>query len=164
MSGRNQRRGRILKTLLFVLGLCTAGLMFLTLSSSLARHGSAKDELKGPGVPPGVQLAPGTSDTLLLSPEAIQSLDMHAYEVKVARSHEHLRFNGQLFLDANRLTRVRSRFAGEVVSIGPLKPGAEPAIASAGARRVAFRRSGGSGPGAGGHLEQGRRRKEERSA
>ena len=116
-----------------MLGLCGAGLLFLSLSSSLARHGSAKDELPSSTLA-GARLVPGTSDSLELSADAIHSLDIHTYEVKMARSHEHLRFAGSLFLDNNRLARVHSRFPGEVVSIGPLKAGADPAIDPVGGR------------------------------
>src|ERR1700722_133797 len=93
MRNRNTRHGRILKTLVFVLGFCGAGLLFLSLSSSLARHGSAKDEVPASTLP-GVRLVPGTTDSLELSADAIHSLDIHSYEVKVARSQEHLRFAG----------------------------------------------------------------------
>ena len=133
MRKRNNRQGRILKTLVFVLGLCGAGLLFLSLSSSLARHGSAKDEVPAIAFR-GTRLVPGSTDSLELSAEAVHSLDIHAYEVIVARSHEHLRFAGSLFLDPNRLARVHSRFPGEVVSIGPVKPGADPATDPDGAR------------------------------
>jgi len=132
MRKGNHNSGRILKTLVFVLGLCGAGLLFLSLSSSLARHGSAKDEVLVPTVP--AQLAPGTSDSLILSPEAVHSYDIHTYEVTVARNHEHLRFSGALFLDTNRLAPIHSRFAGEVVSIGPVKSGADPAVDPVGGR------------------------------
>lgn len=144
MRNRNYRSGRILKTLFFVLGLCGAGLLFLSLSSSLARHGSAKDEVPFATLP-GARLVPGTTDSLELSADAIHSLDIHTYEVKVARSHEHLRFAGSLFLDPNRLARVHSRFPGEVVSIGPVKPGADPATDPAGGRPLRL----------GDHVEQG---------
>jgi membrane fusion protein, heavy metal efflux system len=137
MAGRNHRRGRILRTLLFVMGFCAAGLLFLSLSSSMARHGSTNDEVPS-GSFPGVSLAPGTTDSLLLSPEAVQSLDIHTYEVKVARSHEHLRFAGSLFYDYDRLARIHARFAGEVVSIGSVKPGADPSTDPAGARPLRF--------------------------
>ncbi|HEX4146254.1 MAG TPA: efflux RND transporter periplasmic adaptor subunit [Pirellulales bacterium] len=133
MRNRNNRRGRILRTLFFVLGLCGAGLLFLSLSSSLARHGSAKDDVP-PSMLHGVRLVPGTTDSLELSAEAVHSLDIHTYEVLVARNHEHLRFAGSLFLDPNRLARVHSRFPGEVVSIGPVKPGADLATDPVGGR------------------------------
>jgi cobalt-zinc-cadmium efflux system membrane fusion protein len=45
-----------------------------------------------------------------------------------------LRFAGSLFLDENRRARVHSRFPGEVVSIGPLKAGADPATDPVGGR------------------------------
>ena len=144
MRNRNNRSGRILKTLAFVLGLCGAGLLFLSLSSSLARHGSAKDDVPSSALP-GTRLVPGTTDTLELSAEAVHSLDIHAYEVTVARNHEHLRFAGSLFLDRNASSRVHARFPGEVVSIGSVKAGADPATDPVGGRPLR----------AGDHVEQG---------
>jgi len=75
----------------------------------------------GPAVTPSLRLVPGSTNKLELSPQLIHSLGVHTISVQSARMHDHLRLNGSLFLDSNRMVRVHSRFAGEVVSLADCK-------------------------------------------
>ncbi|HEX5446575.1 MAG TPA: efflux RND transporter periplasmic adaptor subunit [Pirellulales bacterium] len=63
-------------------------------------------------------LAPGCKDTLELPAEMVRSLGIRVVQATSSARSEELRLSGSLFLDPNRLVRVHSRFAGEVVSIG----------------------------------------------
>lgn len=86
----------------------------------LPRAEDAVDAAEPATAPPAEtwQLVSGTSNTLALSPQLIQSLGIRTAQVKRAEAHDRLKLSGSLLLDSNRLVRVHSRFAGEVVSIG----------------------------------------------
>jgi membrane fusion protein, heavy metal efflux system len=71
---------------------------------------------------PSLRLVPGSNNKLELSPQLIQSLGVRTAVVESAKGHDQLRLNGSLFLDSNRMVRVHSRFAGEVVSVAEHKP------------------------------------------
>ena len=66
------------------------------------------------------RLAEGLPQTLDLSPELAGTLGVRTAQARRATSHDRLSLSGSLFLDPNRLVRVHSRFAGEVVSLGTL--------------------------------------------
>ena len=75
-----------------------------------------------------LRLVPGRPDTLALSPNLVRTLGVRTAQVEKAGSHRRLTLAGSLILDSNRMGRVHSRFAGEVVSIGTIQPpGASPA-------------------------------------
>lgn len=82
-------------------------------------------------------LVPGQSDTLRFTPEVYQELQIVTVQVQAAPPPEPLRMAGSLVIDPNRLIRVHSRFAGEVVSI---KTVLEPATGD-GPRPTAARRA-----------------------
>jgi cobalt-zinc-cadmium efflux system membrane fusion protein len=84
--------------------------------------GTASPVVASPSQVPAVRLVPGSTDKLVLSPQLINTLGVHTAAVQSAASHERLKLAGSLFLDSNRLVRVHSRFAGEVVSIGENRP------------------------------------------
>lgn len=69
-----------------------------------------------------IQRVPGAKSCLSLSPSVVESLGVRTTEVRLALNHDSLNLSGSLFLDPNRMVRVHSRFAGEVVSIGPFEP------------------------------------------
>ncbi len=64
-----------------------------------------------------VCLVAGSCDTLQLTDTVVRTLGVRLVRAKTAGRHDALRLSGSLFLDPNRLVRVHSRFAGEVVSI-----------------------------------------------
>jgi len=76
------------------------------------------DTSSAPPETPTVHLVSGTRDTLELSPEVIQALDILTAPVEQAGSRDRLELLGSLFVDPNHMVRIHSRFAGEVVSIG----------------------------------------------
>jgi len=65
-----------------------------------------------------LKLVRGSSDTLELSKDLVQSLGVRTAQVERAQSRDQLKLSGSLFLDSNRMVRVHARFPGEVVSIG----------------------------------------------
>src|SRR5205085_6700849 len=68
---------------------------------------------------PPAALVPGPEPTVRLPPEAVGRLGLTTCEVRAAPPPPPLQLPGTLLLDANHLARVRSRFAGEVVEVGP---------------------------------------------
>jgi membrane fusion protein, heavy metal efflux system len=101
-------------------GLCLAGLAGAMIASTLPRSG--KDAAKTTAPVSSLRLMPGTTNTLELTPQLINTLGVQTVQVKSATSHDRLNLSGSLFLDSNRMVRVHSRFAGEVVSIGNIEP------------------------------------------
>ena len=74
---------------------------------------------------PAVQLVPGSNDILDVAPEVRSALGVFTAPVKKAGSRDRLELLGSLFIDPSHMVRVRSRFGGEVVSIGPGDAGTE---------------------------------------
>jgi cobalt-zinc-cadmium efflux system membrane fusion protein len=72
---------------------------------------------------PAVQLLPGSNDILDVAPEVRTALGVFTAPVKKAGSRDRLELLGSLFIDPTHMVRVRSRFGGEVVSIGPGEAG-----------------------------------------
>lgn len=60
---------------------------------------------------------PGRPDTLQLPPDVVQALRIQTAAARQATEGRTIEMSGRLALDANRLSRVHSRFAGEVVQI-----------------------------------------------
>ena len=69
---------------------------------------------------PRGRLAAGDGSTMQLPDDVVQTLEMKLATVKQAPPPEPLRLDGSLFLNANRLVHVNSRFPGEVVELGQL--------------------------------------------
>jgi membrane fusion protein, heavy metal efflux system len=83
--------------------------------------------LAPPAPPPdnaAVHLVPGSHDALKLSPSVIEALAIFAVPARPAGSRDQLQLLGSLFIDPGHMSRVHSRFPGEVVSIGTLAPAA----------------------------------------
>ena len=101
----------------------------------------ARLELVSPPPPePSVKLVPGSHDELELSPNVIAALGVVTAPVKPATWRDHLELVGSLSLDQNHLVRVRSRFPGEVVNVGPfLAPAGEGPAGEARQLRVGDR-------------------------
>ncbi|MBI3838149.1 MAG: efflux RND transporter periplasmic adaptor subunit [Planctomycetia bacterium] len=127
MSSKGRRSAQ---TLLWVFaGLCLIGVVGVMISSTLQR-GSSAPASAGVGTPQSLQLMPGKANTLQLSDELINTLGVRTVQVQSAAPHDALNLSGLLDVDPNRMVRVHSRFAGEVVSIGGNllgEPGAKPA-------------------------------------
>jgi cobalt-zinc-cadmium efflux system membrane fusion protein len=71
---------------------------------------------------PVLSLVHGSDNRLKLSPGLIQSLGVRLAQAQVGAEHHRLKLSGSLFADSNRMVRVHSRFAGEVISIGSVQP------------------------------------------
>ena len=104
------------KAFLWVLaGLCVAVFAGVMIASTLRAKSASKPAAASE---PPLRLVSGTKNTLELSPQLIQTLGVRTVQVQSAGSHERLNLSGSLIFDSNRMVRVHSRFAGEVVSIG----------------------------------------------
>lgn len=82
---------------------------------------------------PVLSLVHGSDNRLQLSPRLIESLGVRLAQVQIGAEHHRLKLSGSLFADSNRMVRVHSRFAGEVISIGSVQPpglGERPAALS----------------------------------
>ena len=66
--------------------------------------------------PVGAQLV--AKDTLRLEPATAKSLGVHSVAAQAVNKPRLLDLQGSLALDTNRLARVHSRFAGEVIDLG----------------------------------------------
>lgn len=114
---------RAAKTLLWIVGgVCLLTLATFVLASLVAAKPTPPDQPDG-NVRAGLRLVADTSDTLELTPPLIRTLGVQTTQVETASSHRRLTLSGSLILDSNRMGRVHSRFAGEVVSIGVAQPG-----------------------------------------
>lgn len=66
-------------------------------------------------------LIPKTRDALELPADVVKALGVKTAEVIPAPPPEPLKLDGSLFLDANRMVHIHTRFAGEVVELGELE-------------------------------------------
>jgi cobalt-zinc-cadmium efflux system membrane fusion protein len=79
----------------------------------------ATDAAKGPApVPELVELATDRSNSFRVTDEGMKILSIKTTEVRPAPPPEPLRLPGSIIMDQQRMVRVHSRFAGEVVKIG----------------------------------------------
>ena len=67
---------------------------------------------------PHVILVGTDSRTLRLPLEVLETLQIQTALVQPAQSSDTLKLEGSLFLDANRLVHVNSRFSGDVIELG----------------------------------------------
>lgn len=70
---------------------------------------------------PHVKLVGANSRTLQLPLEVFETLQVQTAEVQPALSSDTLKLEGSLFLDANRLVHVNSRFSGDVIELGTVE-------------------------------------------
>jgi membrane fusion protein, heavy metal efflux system len=98
-------------------GLCLAVIAGMVAAMTVQRQSGA---VAKSAVAPAqtLRLMPGKANTLQLSAQLINSLGVRTVQVQSAAPHERLTLSGVLDVDPNRMVRVHSRFAGEVVSIG----------------------------------------------
>ena len=68
-------------------------------------------------------------ETLNVPDDVVLSMGITVAEVEGALPVEPLKLDGSLFLDANSMVHVRSRFAGEVVEVGELLPAVTETLA-----------------------------------
>jgi membrane fusion protein, heavy metal efflux system len=117
--------GRIIQFLvvgagvLLVVGLIAAGVSLGGLSSVQAWWLKPNQESAAPTEQqPGAELAPGEPDTIVLPPDVVRAMHIQTAAAQRATKPRTLELDGWLALDANHLSRVHSRFAGEVVEVG----------------------------------------------
>lgn len=70
-----------------------------------------------------VEIVRDRGDTIRVSAESFQALNLRTVEVEPAPPPEPLRLPGRVVIDPNRLLPVHSRFTGELVRIGTVKEG-----------------------------------------
>jgi cobalt-zinc-cadmium efflux system membrane fusion protein len=83
-----------------------------------------------------VSLVAGSRDVLEISPEVRSALGVVTAPAKPAGSRDHLELLGSLNNDPNHMSRLRSRFSGEVVAIGPATPSASGKVGESRPLRV----------------------------
>ena len=69
-----------------------------------------------------VELVKGESDTLEVPADIVKTLGLKTAEVAPDMTPRQLQLDGTLFVDPSHLARVHSRFAGEVIELGPADP------------------------------------------
>lgn len=69
---------------------------------------------------PRASLVPKAPETLELPVDVVKALGVKTAKVIAAPPPEPLKLDGSLFLDANRMVHIHTRFAGEVVELGEL--------------------------------------------
>jgi membrane fusion protein, heavy metal efflux system len=84
------------------------------------------------GRPVLAELVEGRPDTIRLPADVVTRLGVKTQEVKPAQERRPLELSGSLAFDSNRLARVHTRFAGEVVDLGRVADTNSP-LATAGA-------------------------------
>jgi cobalt-zinc-cadmium efflux system membrane fusion protein len=82
--------------------------------------------------PVQAELVEGRSDTIRLPADVVACLGVKTQEAKLATERRPLELSGSLNFDSNRLARVHTRFAGEVVDLGRISDTNTP-FATAGA-------------------------------
>src|SRR4051794_815063 len=84
----------------------------------LAPTGSSSERAARANHDSVAELVPGQPDTLYLPPDVAQKLGIRTAAVQKATQVRSLVLAGSLALESNRLARVHTRFAGEVVELG----------------------------------------------
>ena len=62
------------------------------------------------------------TDVLDVPPEVVKTLNLTTAEVQADITPRKLKLDGTLFVDPSHMSRVHTRFAGEVIEIGPTSP------------------------------------------
>lgn len=79
---------------------------------------AAEQKHAPPSHRPQARLVPDSSDEIELPPEVVERLGVTSEPIKQAAAPRPLELSGSLFFNPDRLGRIQSRFAGEVVAIG----------------------------------------------
>ncbi|HEV2970558.1 MAG TPA: efflux RND transporter periplasmic adaptor subunit [Pirellulales bacterium] len=69
-----------------------------------------------------VELVKGETDTLDVPADVVKTLGLKMADVQPDTTPRQLKLDGTLFVDPSHLARVHTRFAGEVVELGPAEP------------------------------------------
>jgi cobalt-zinc-cadmium efflux system membrane fusion protein len=69
-----------------------------------------------------VELVKGETDTLDVPGDVVKTLGLKMADVQPDTTPRQLKLDGTLFVDPSHLARVHTRFAGEVVELGPAEP------------------------------------------
>ncbi|HTU20404.1 MAG TPA: response regulator [Gemmataceae bacterium] len=80
----------------------------------------SEERFSTPSYDSQTQLVPDSADAIELPSKVVQRLGVTSEPVAAAVAPRSLRLAGSLVFDPNRLGRVQSRFAGEVIAIGTL--------------------------------------------
>ena len=83
-----------------------------------AENGAAQDQQSA-----GARLVAKMPDTLRLEPATVKSLGVQVVAAQAVTKPRLLDLQGSLALDTNKLVRVHSRFAGEVIALGEMPDG-----------------------------------------
>jgi cobalt-zinc-cadmium efflux system membrane fusion protein len=115
-------------SLLRILGIAAVVLVVASLAAAMPLVGlpTVKQWLKGKQPEtttvgdrgPDVELVPNQPDALRLPPAVVRKLGVQTITAEKATQPRTLELAGSLALDANKLARTHSRFAGEVVRLG----------------------------------------------
>ncbi len=70
--------------------------------------------------------------TLRLPLEVLETMQVETSDVRPATASESLKLEGSLYLDANRLVHVNSRFSGDVIELGQVEAAENPQNPSSG--------------------------------
>src|ERR1700676_3460338 len=122
----NTHRGR---WLLGVCGLCVLGLLIFVPGLLKERHSGEAQSSAAADEAPNLELVPGDVPTVHIPPDVVKKMGLKTAEVQPYTAPRQLKLDGTLFVDPSHLVRVHSRFAGEIVEIGPAEPGSKDAKA-----------------------------------
>jgi cobalt-zinc-cadmium efflux system membrane fusion protein len=102
-----------------VVGVLAVGISLGGLSSLQALWHKPNQESSYPTEQqPSAELASGEPDTLIVPPDVVRTMRIQTAAAQRATKPRALELDGWLAFDINRLARVHSRFAGEVVQVG----------------------------------------------
>ena len=124
-------------SILLIASLCLVGLVVASIKGFPLARGWWQARQKGsmpavvmPHPAPRASLVPNLPDAIELPADVVLALGVKTQEVIPAPPPEPLKLDGSLFLDANRMVHVHTRFSGEVVELGELE--ATPAAPTTG--------------------------------
>src|SRR5437870_989527 len=128
------RWGRfVLGGLLGCVGVGALVVALVLFQNYLTAHAGAAVPVAAAPAPAAARPARVGPDTLEIPPEVVRSLDLHTVPAAAAtRPHPLPPLSGTLALDNDRLARVHTRFAGEVMALGTPAGGETAALPDAG--------------------------------
>src|SRR5262245_56979203 len=97
-----------------LVGAIAAVAVYFALETPGQQSAQTQPTANTPG-PDSLRVVDSRDGTVELTPQLIRTLGVRTSQVQPAGSHDRLRLSGSLILDSNRMVRVHSRFAGEVV-------------------------------------------------
>jgi membrane fusion protein, heavy metal efflux system len=101
------------------LAVAAAVLIVILWVGPFLRQRISNEEVATPDPQHGAELVPGHQDAIRLAPGVAERLGVLTEAARILRVPTVLELSGTLMLDANRMSHIHARFAGEVVEIGP---------------------------------------------